>query len=167
MHCKKSTALLLGMALAGVALAGPPLVCRSWVSTPGSVFEALEPLRATALEADDSPAHKAAALKRLAGLRAGIRPGDAMSLLKAGYWATAMQQVGVSPATDGPDLIRRAVELRPNDAEYHLIAALAYLSSDMALYRQHLASARALAKPGTAAARNLHLAETERSADLR
>lgn len=167
MHCLKSTApMLLGMALATVALAGPPLVCRQWVATPGSVFEALEPLRSIALEADDSPSHKEAALKKLAALRAEIRPGDAMSLLKAGYWATAMHLIGVSPATDGPDLIGRAVKLRPDDAEYHVIAAMAYLNSNKALYSKHSQRARLLAQPGSAAARNLPAPGVERSAGI-
>jgi len=167
MHLMKSTTpVLLGMALATVTLAGPPLVCHPWVSTPGSVFEALEPLRSIALEADDSPANKEAALKKLATLRAEIRPGDAMSLLRAGYWATAMNLIKVSPATDGPELIEKAVSLRPDDAEYHVIAAMAYLSSDKALYRKHWERAHALAKPGSAAARNLPKEGLEKSAGV-
>jgi len=165
MHILKSAApLLLGVTLATVTFAGPPLVCHAWVSTPGSVFEALEPMRSTALEADDSPANKEAALKKLAALRAAIRPGDALSLLKAGYWATAMHLIQVSPATDGPELIERAVGLRPDDAEYHVIAAMANLSTDKALYRMHWQRAKALAKPGSAAARNLPPEGLEKSA---
>ena len=168
MHWMKSIApALLGMALATVTLAGPPLVCQRWVSTPGSVFEALEPLRSIALEADDSAAKKEAARERLATLRAGIRPGDALSLLKAGYWATAMHLIGVIPDTDGPELIRKAVELRPTDAEYHVIAALAYLGTDQDLYRKHRERAQALARPGSAAARNLPPEALERTAARR
>lgn len=168
MHCMKSTApMLLGMALATVALAGGPLLCHPWVSTPGSIFEALEPLRSVAKEADDSPSHKEAALKKLATLRAEIRPGDAMSLLRAGYWATALQRMGISPATDGPALIARAVNLKPDDAEYHVIAAIAYLNSDKSLYQKHARLARQLAKPGSAAVRNLPNEEVERSAGIR
>jgi hypothetical protein len=167
MHYLKLTApVLLSLALGTVALAGPPLVCHAWVSTPGSVFEALEPLRSIALEADDSPANKEKALAKLAALRAAVKPGDAMSLLKAGYWATAMHLIGVSPATDGPELIRQAVELRSDDAEYHVIAAMAYLSSDKAAYQKHWQRAKALAKPGSAAARNLPGPGLERMAGV-
>lgn len=165
MHFMKSTApVLLGMALATVTFAGPPLVCHPWVTTPGSLFETLEPMRAHALEADDSPANKEAALKKLAALRAEIRPNDALSLMKAGYWATAMNLIGVSPAKDGPDLIERAVELRPDDAEFHVIAAMANLSKDKTRYRTHWERAKALAKPGSAAAKNLPTEGLEKSA---
>lgn len=167
MHYLKLTApVLLSLAMGTVALAGPPLVCHAWVSTPGSVFEALEPLRSTALEADDSAAHKERALAKLAALRAAIKPGDAMSLLKAGYWATAMHLIGVSPATDGPALIGRAVELRSDDAEYHVIAAMANLAGDKTAYRKHWERAKALAQPGSAAARNLPAAGLERVAGI-
>lgn len=161
---KKAAPVLLGMALATVTLAGPPLVCHPWVTTPGSLFETLEPMRARVLEADDSPANKAAALKKLDELRAEIRPNDAMSLMKAGYWATALNLIQVSPATDGPDLIERAVALRPDDAEFRVIAAMANLKGNKAQYQKHWERAKALAKPGSAAARNLPQEGLEKSA---
>ena len=51
---------VLTTGLAASALAGPTLACHEWVSTPGSVFEALAPLRVAA-EAAYSPANKEAA----------------------------------------------------------------------------------------------------------
>jgi hypothetical protein len=165
MHLMKSTApVLLGMALATVAFAGGPLLCHPWVSTPGSLFEALEPLRSTALEADDSPAHKDAALKRLATLRAGIRPNDPLSLMRAGFWATAMNQMKISPATDGPELMERAVSLRPADAEYHAMTAIACFATDQKMYQKHAELARQLGKPGSAAVRNLPKVALEKTA---
>ena len=154
MHYLRQT-LILAIAFGSAALAGPPLSCRPWVSTPGSAFEALEPLHRIAMEADDSPAQKEAARKRLADLRAAMRPGDAVSILKAGYWAAVMNAIGVSAETDGPGLIRRAAELRPNDPEYHFFVALAYFDKDKNLYRKHWTRAQELSKPGSAVARNL------------
>ncbi len=165
MHLIKSTSpVLLGIALATVALAGGPLLCHPWVSTPGSLFEALEPLRSKALEADDSPTHKQAALQELAALRARIRPGDPLSLMRAGYWATAMNQMKISPATDGPELMERAISLRPGDAEYHAMTAIAYFATDKKLYQKHAQLARQLGKPGSAAIRNLPAVSPEKTA---
>ena len=60
--------------LAALALAGPTLACHEWVSTPGSVFEALDPLRAVAMDAY-KPANKEAARAKLVQLRAAVKPG--------------------------------------------------------------------------------------------
>ena len=69
-----------------------------------------------------------------------------------------------STATDGPELIERAVSLRPDDAEYHTVAAIAYFGADKTLYKKHWDRAHALAKPGSAAARNLPKSEIEQTA---
>ena len=100
--------LILAATFAAAAYGGPAIACRTWVSTPGSAFEALEPLRSVAMEADDSPAHKVAARKKLADLRAAIRPDDALSLLKAGYWAAVLKAIAVNEDTDGPDGARHS-----------------------------------------------------------
>ena len=147
---------VLTTGLAALALAGPTLACHEWVSTPGSVFETLGPLRLSA-EAAYSPAGKGAALARLAQLRADIKPGDPVSLIKAGYWVEVMHVIGVSPDTDGPELMLRALALRPNDAEYEFMAALANFDHDKATFQKHWDRARQLAKPGSAAAQNLEL----------
>jgi hypothetical protein len=161
---KSTTPVLLGLVLVTAAFAGGPLLCHPWVSTPGSLFEALEPLRSKALEADDSPAHKEAALKKLATLRSEIRPNDALSLMRAGYWATAMNHMGISPATDGPELMERAVGLKPEDAEYQAMTAIAYFATDKKLYQKHAQLARQLGKPGSAAVRNLPEMGAEKTA---
>ena len=109
-YLKRTRNLILSAVLCGSIYGGPALSCRQWVSTPGSTFEAIEPLRRVAMEADDSPAHKMAARKKLADLRAGIRHDDPLTLLKAGYWAAVLNAIAVSDETDGPELIRKAAE---------------------------------------------------------
>jgi len=147
---------VLTTGLAASALAGPTLACHEWVSTPGSVFEALDPLREVAMGAYD-PAKKEAAREKLVQLRADTKPGDPVSLMKAGYWAEVLHSIGVSPDTDGPELMLRALALRPNDAEYEFMVALAHFDHDKATFQKHWNRAQELAKPGSAAAKNLEL----------
>jgi hypothetical protein len=142
--------------LAASAVAGPTLACHEWVSTPGSDFETLDPLRQLAMGAYD-PARKEAVRAKLVQLRADIKPGDPVSLMKAGYWAEVLHAIGVSPDTDGPALMLRALALRPDDAEYEFMAALAYFDHDKATFQKHWGRARQLAKPGSAVAQNLEL----------
>jgi len=152
--------VVLTTGLAASAVAGPTMACTDWVSTPGSVFATLDPLRQMVTGAY-SPARKEESLAKLAQLRSAINPGDPVSLLKAGYWVEVMNLIGVSHDTDGPQLILRALELRPNDAEYEFMAALAYADAsgdfDKASFHKHWTRARELAKPGTAVAKNLEL----------
>jgi len=142
--------------LAASAWAGPTLACHEWVSTPGSVFETLDPLRRVAMDAYH-PDNKGAARATLAQLRADIKPGDPVSLLKAGYWAEVEHQIGAAPDTDGADMILRALAMRPNDAEYEFMAALAFADHDRATFQKHWDRAQQLAKPGSAVAKNLEL----------
>jgi Flp pilus assembly protein TadD len=159
---------ILTAAFCVVTYGGPALSCRQWVSTPGSAFEAIEPLRSVAMEADDSPANKVAARKKLADLQAAIKPGDALSYLKAGYWAAVLKAIAVSDDASGPELIRQAVDLRPNDPEYHFFAGLAYFEiGQTALYRKHWQIAEKLSKPNSAVARNLKIYDTELAARAR
>ena len=146
--------IVVALVFAQAAFGGPPIACK-WIAVPGSLFESLEPLREGAMQADDSPAQKRAALARLAVLRTAIQPGDALSLVKAGFWAATMHDVGVAPDMDGPQLILRAVSLRPDDPEYHVFAALAHMTTDPALFRNHWERARVLSGRGSATERNL------------
>jgi len=148
--------VVLTTGLAASALAGPTLACHEWVSTPGSVFAALDPLRELAMGAY-SPAKKEAVRAKLLQLRAEIKPDDPVSLLKAGYWAEVLHAIGVSPDTDGPELMLRALALRPNDAEYEFMAALAYFDHDTDTFQRHWDRAQQLAKPETAVTKNLEL----------
>jgi hypothetical protein len=155
MHTKNLIRVLaLAMVLAGVANAGPAISCH-WVAVPGSVFGVIGSLRDRAMEADDSKAAGERARAQLVQLRAAIKPGDSLSLLRAGFWATTMHDIGITPDTDGPALILQAVALRPEDAEYQLFAALAHLQSDKATFRKHWELARKLAKPGSTADTNI------------
>lgn len=155
MHTGKLTKLTISAAvLAAVALAGPPLACRDWVVTPGSLFETLNPMRLTAFYADDSPAQKEAARKRIVDLKAAIVPGDPVSTIKAGYWTEVMHHIRITEES-GARLIEQAIAMRPADAEYQFIGALAYLGNDKAKFRAHWNQAKKLAKPGSAAAQNL------------
>ena len=164
-YLKQTRTLILAAVLCGSIYGGPALSCRQWVSTPGSTFEAMEPLRSVAMEADDSAAHKMAARKKLADLRAAIRPDDALSLLKAGYWAAVMNAIAVTDETDGPELIRKAAELKPNDPEYHFFMALSYFTiGDKVQYRKHWDRAQSLAVKGSAMAKNLMMYEKELAA---
>jgi hypothetical protein len=147
---------VLTTGLAASALAGPTLACHEWVSTPGSVFETLARLREVAMGAYN-PAKKEAVRARLVQLRADIKPGDPVSLIKAGYWAEVLHAIGVSPDTDGPELMLQALALRPNDAEYEFMAALANFDHDKATFQKHWDRARQLAKPGSAVAQNLEI----------
>ena len=148
-------AAFLGAAVSLIANAGPALACHDWASTSGSVFEALGSLRDQAMFADDSPAHSKAARAKIAALRAEIRPDEPLTLLKAGYWIAVLHDIGVAPDSDGVDLIRRAAELRPDDAEYQFFLALAFFDTDAEQYQKHWARARQLAKSGSLAARNM------------
>ena len=149
--------LVLTTGMAALALAGPTLACNRWVSTPGSVFETLDPLREAIYAADDSPAQGQAARARLAELRAAIKPGDPVSLLKAGYWAALLNDIHVVNDVDGRAMILQALALRPNDGEYEFIASLAFFDHDKATFQKHWDRARQLAKPGSAAAQNLEV----------
>jgi hypothetical protein len=121
----------------------------------------LEPLRQTAMFADDSAAQRRSALQKMADLRAAVRPSDALSLLKAGYWIAILHDIGVTDDTGGHDLILQAAQLRPNDPEYQFFAALASFDTDKEQYQRHWARAVALTKPGSAVSRNLREFEPE------
>ena len=148
---------ILTTALAASALAGPTLACHEWVSTPGSIFEKLDPLRKASMAADDSPANKAAARAKIVQLRAAVNPGDPISLIQAGYWTEVMHSIGIAPDADGPELMLRALALRPNDPEYEFMAALSFADHDKATFQRHWDRARRLAKSGSAVAQNLEL----------
>ena len=153
MHVWKSVSPMI--VLASMASAGPTLACHEWVSTPGSAFEALEPLRDAAMFTANHPQQAEAARQRIATLRAEIRTGEPLSLLKAGYWIAILNALRITEDADGPELIRRAAEMRPNDPEYQFFTALAYFDTDKERYREYWNRTQNLAKPGTAVTRNL------------
>jgi hypothetical protein len=148
--------ILTGAMVAASVWAGPAISCH-WTAVPGTTFGELGALRDRAYQADDSAAESTAALAELAKLRAAIKPGDAMSYLRAGFWATTMHDIRVAPDSDGPVLILKALELRPNDPEFEFFAALAYLTKDKVMFVKHWNRARELAKPGSATAVNIKI----------
>ena len=153
MHIWKSLVPLI--ALTSIGSAGPTLACHEWVSTPGSVFEALEPLRDAAMFTANHPQQAEAARARITALRADIRLDEPRTLVKAGYWIAILNALRITEDTDGPDLIRRAAQMRPNDPEYQFFTALAYFDTDKQLYKDYWTQAQRLAKPGTAVSSNL------------
>lgn len=165
MHTWKAVLSLITLSTA--ASAGPTLACHPWISSPGSVFELITPLRDAAMSVANHPAERPAALQKMAVLKSQIRPGNAASLLKAGYWIAILNVLRVTPESDGPELIRQAAELRPDDPEYHFFVALAYFDTDKEEYRKHWMRARELAKPGTAVSANLKAFEPELLARMR
>lgn len=142
----------------GAVQAGPALSCH-WKAIPGTAFGELSSLRDRVVYADDSPVQGNAARAELAKLREAIRPGDALSLLRAGFFSASLHEVGAVKDTDGPALILKALELRPNDPEFEFFAALAHLHTDKAVFAKHWSRARELAKPGSAAAENIRIVE--------
>jgi hypothetical protein len=153
--------VLSTIAISTAALAGPTLACHQWTSTPGSAFEILEPLRDAAMYTANHRDEWNAGVARIAKLRADIRRDDPATLLKAGYWIAIMNELRLTSDSDGPELIRQAASLRPNDADYEFFAALAYFDNDKQEYRKHWARAVELAKPESAASRNLKAFEPE------
>jgi hypothetical protein len=142
-------------ALAVIASGGPTLACHEWVSSPGSLFEALTPLRDAAMFTANHPEQRNAARDKIAALRADIRPGASLTYVKAGYWITIMNSLRITADPDGPELMRQAAEMRPNDPEYQFFAALGNFDTDKDRYRTYWARAQKLASPGTPVSRNL------------
>jgi len=153
--------VLSTLAISTAALAGPTLACHQWTATPGSAFELLEPLRDAAMYTANHRSDWNAAVARIATLLAEIRRDDPATLLKAGYWIAIMNELRLTSDTDGPDLIRQAALLRPDDPDYEFFAALAYFDTDKQEYRKHWARAVELAKPGSATSQNLKSFEPE------
>ena len=142
-------------ALASAGLAGPTLACHEWISTPGSAFAALETLRDAAMYTANHASEAGAARARIAVLRSEMRPDDPLTYLKAGYWITTLNSLGITQDADGPALVQQAAEMRPSDPEYQFFAALAWFDTDKARYRTYWSRAQHLAKPDTAVSRNL------------
>ncbi len=92
--------VVLTTGLAASALAGPTLACHEWVSTLKSVLGRFEPLRGSGDGCATSwrPSPQGPSSPAVA-----VKPGDPVSLLKAGYWAEVLHSMGVSPDTDGPE----------------------------------------------------------------
>jgi hypothetical protein len=79
----------------------------------------------------------------------------ALALFDAGFFAETLRQTNMDPGIDGYALIAEAAKLRSGDPEIEFALALASTSAKPKQRDDHLARARAAAKPGTPLAANL------------
>jgi hypothetical protein len=98
----------------------------------------------------------AALLERLRE-RAGHSSGDARTLavFDVGFFAETLRQTRMDPNLDGYPLLVEVATARPNDAEVAFALALASVSPQRKEHAEHLARARATAKPGSLLAANI------------
>ncbi len=78
-----------------------------------------------------------------------------LAFFDLGFYAETLRQTRLDPALDGYQLLLKAAELRPNDADVQFALALATVDPKRKEHPTHLASASAGAKPGTLLAANL------------
>jgi hypothetical protein len=89
--------------------------------------------------------------------RAATAKGDAraLAIFDVGFFAETLRQTRLDPNLDGYALLVQAGELRPQDAEIAFALAIASTSPHRKEHAEHLARARAAAKPGSLLAANL------------
>jgi hypothetical protein len=83
--------------------------------------------------------------------------GDAraLALFDAGFFAETLRQTRMDPKLEGYKLIAQAAALRPTDAEIAFALAVASTSPQRKEHGEHLARARAAAKPGSLLSANI------------
>ncbi len=79
----------------------------------------------------------------------------ALALFDLGFFSESVRQTGLDPALDGYALLRKAAESIRDNPDIEFALALASMSPQRAEHTDHLARARALAKPGSLVAANL------------
>jgi hypothetical protein len=79
----------------------------------------------------------------------------ALALFDLGFFTETLRQTNLDPALDGYDLLLKAAELRPADADVQFALVLASAWPKRRNYSAHLTQAMAGAKPGTLLAANL------------
>ncbi len=79
----------------------------------------------------------------------------AIAIFDVGFFAETLRQTRMDPNLDGYPLLEQVAELRPNDPEVTFALALASVSPQRKEHAEHLARARALAKPGSLLAANI------------
>ena len=144
---------------------------------PTPVIVRMETLRRAAIYAGQDASVAAALLARLRDrVRAADQSGrpDALALHDEAYFVEALRQLtmleppaglreparslrGLVADADGPALMRRSLNARPNDAALEFAAALIAADKDRAAYERHAAKARAGAAGDPLLARNLRL----------
>lgn len=90
--------------------------------------------------------------------RAAAAKGEtrALAIFDVGFFAETLRQTGIDPNLDGYPLMAEAARFRPQDAEIAFALALASTSPQRSKEQgEHLARARAGAKPGSLLAANL------------
>jgi hypothetical protein len=78
-----------------------------------------------------------------------------LALFDLGFYAETLRHTRLDPALDGYQLLLKAAESRPHDADIQFALALATAHPKRKEHSAHLASASAGAKPGTLLAANL------------
>lgn len=79
----------------------------------------------------------------------------ALALFDLGFFSESIRQTGLDPALDGYALLVKAAETLKDNPDVEFALALASLSPQRAGHPEHLARARALAKPDSLLAMNL------------
>jgi hypothetical protein len=79
----------------------------------------------------------------------------ALALFDLGFFSESVRQTGLDPALDGYALLVKSAETLKNNPDVEFALALASSSPKRAEHADHLARARALAKPGSLVAANL------------
>jgi hypothetical protein len=79
----------------------------------------------------------------------------AHALFDLGFFSESVRQTGLDPALDGYALLVKSAETLKNNPDVEFALALASWSPKRAEHADHLARARALAKPGSQVAANL------------
>lgn len=79
----------------------------------------------------------------------------ALALFDLGFFSESVRQTGLDPALDGYALLVKSAETLKNNPDVEFALALASWSPKRTEHADHLARARALAKPGSLVATNL------------
>lgn len=155
-------ALLLSATLWLATLwAGTSLNCIDFATAPGSLYSAIKPLSETVQGSTSSPEARQFAINKLRAIRqeADAEPKNLEKQVMAGFMLEAIRQNWGREAVkfQGMSYLQRAVELAPQNAEVHLILALAYVPIDQDKAKLHRKRAQELAAKDSPTAKNLEL----------
>lgn len=155
-------ALLLSGSFALTALwAGTSLNCIDFATAPGSLYSAIKPLSETVQGSTSSPESRQYVNNRLRELRheAEADPKNLEKQVMAGFMLEALRQNWGKDGVkfQGMSYLHRALELAPQNAEVHLILALAYIPINQDKAKLHRKRARELAAQDSPTAKNLEL----------
>lgn len=140
--------IILSLILCASLWAGTSLNCLDFATAAGSLYETVKRLSA--------PAQRNAETLELLVKAANEDKGNLEKQVAAGFLAEALRQIG-RKQLDGMPYLQRAVELAPQNAEVHLILALAYVQRDQDKAKLHRKRAMELAAKDSPTAKNLEL----------